>query len=88
MLGVNKMDLVDYAQDTFEEIAGEFEGFAARLSVPDLTVIPISALHGDNVVTASENMPWYEGPTLLSHPSTCGWPPTATWSTCASRSST
>ena len=67
VLCVNKMDLVDYAQDTFEEIAGEFEGFAARLNVPDLTVIPISALHGDNVVSASENMPWYEGPTLLSH---------------------
>jgi sulfate adenylyltransferase subunit 1 len=67
VLCVNKMDLVDYAQDTFEEIAGEFEGFAARLSVPDLTVIPISALHGDNVVTPSENMPWYEGSTLLSH---------------------
>ncbi|MCI0688091.1 MAG: GTP-binding protein [Sporichthyaceae bacterium] len=67
VLCVNKMDLVDYAQDTFEEIAGEFEGFAARLNVPDLTVIPISALHGDNVVSASGNMPWYEGPTLLSH---------------------
>jgi bifunctional enzyme CysN/CysC len=61
------MDLVDWSQDIFEEISFEFEGFAARLAVPDLSVIPVSALHGDNVVDQSANMPWYEGPSLLSH---------------------
>jgi sulfate adenylyltransferase subunit 1 len=67
VLCVNKMDLVDWSQDVFEEISFEFEGFAARLAVPDLAVIPVSALHGDNVVDQSANMPWYEGPSLLSH---------------------
>jgi bifunctional enzyme CysN/CysC len=67
VLCVNKMDLVDWSQNVFEEISFEFEGFAARLAVPDLAVIPVSALHGDNVVDQSANMPWYEGPSLLSH---------------------
>ena len=61
------MDLVDYAQYVYEEIRGEFAAFASKLSVPDLTVIPIAALHGDNVVSRSERMPWYDGPTLLHH---------------------
>jgi bifunctional enzyme CysN/CysC len=67
VLCVNKMDLVDYAQDVFERIADEFTSFAAKLEAPDLTVIPISALHGDNLVTRSDKMPWYEGPSLLHH---------------------
>jgi len=67
VLCVNKMDLVDYAQDVFERIADEFTSFAAKLEAPDLTVVPISALHGDNLVTRSEKMPWYEGPSLLHH---------------------
>ncbi|RKS05606.1 sulfate adenylyltransferase subunit 1 [Nocardiopsis sp. Huas11] len=67
VLAVNKMDLVDYSQDRFEEIKAEFADFATKLDVPDLTFIPISALHGDNVVSASENMPWYSGPSLLHH---------------------
>ena len=67
VLCVNKMDLVDYSQEVFERIADEFTSFAAKLEAPDLTVIPISALHGDNVVTRSEKMPWYEGPSLLHH---------------------
>lgn len=67
VLCVNKMDLVDYSQDVFERIADEFTAFAAKLDVPDLTVVPISALRGDNIVTRSENMPWYEGPSLLHH---------------------
>ncbi|MFF5235119.1 sulfate adenylyltransferase subunit CysN [Dactylosporangium sp. NPDC000521] len=67
VLCVNKMDLVDYSQEVFERIADEFTSFAAKLEAPDLTVIPISALHGDNLVTRSENMPWYEGPSLLHH---------------------
>jgi len=67
VLAVNKMDLVDYSQTVFEEISAEFTKFADKLNVPDLTVIPLSALRGDNIVTRSENMPWYEGPSLLHH---------------------
>jgi bifunctional enzyme CysN/CysC len=64
---VNKMDLVDFAEDVFERIREEFSGFATRLRVRDLTFIPISALLGDNVVTRSASTPWFEGATLLSH---------------------
>ncbi|MFG2053703.1 sulfate adenylyltransferase subunit CysN [Micromonospora sp. NPDC048930] len=67
VLCVNKMDLVDWSEEVFERIAAEFTAFAAKLEVPDLTVIPISALKGDNIVSRSENMPWYEGPSLLHH---------------------
>jgi bifunctional enzyme CysN/CysC len=67
VLCVNKMDLVDYDQDRFEEIRQDFESFCSRLEVEDLTSIPISALHGDNVVSRSRNMEWYEGPSLLHH---------------------
>jgi bifunctional enzyme CysN/CysC len=67
VLCVNKMDLVDFAQEVYEEIRGEFEQFATRLNVKDLRVIPVSALHGDNMVTRSTKMPWYDGPTLLHH---------------------
>ncbi|ROS78540.1 sulfate adenylyltransferase subunit CysN [Cellulomonas sp. PhB143] len=64
---VNKMDLVDYDEQVFEDIRTEFTEFAARLRVRDLTFIPISALAGDNVVNRSENMPWFDGAPLLSH---------------------
>ncbi|MEX2569755.1 MAG: sulfate adenylyltransferase subunit CysN [Gemmatimonadota bacterium] len=64
---VNKMDLVDYAQETFEEIRQEYTAFAAKLGVKDLKFIPISALRGDNVATKSERMAWYDGATLLHH---------------------
>jgi bifunctional enzyme CysN/CysC len=67
VLAVNKMDLVDYSQDVFESISDEFTRFATKLDVPDLTVIPISALNGDNIVTRSAMTPWYEGPSLLHH---------------------
>ncbi|WP_432897216.1 sulfate adenylyltransferase subunit 1 [Micromonospora matsumotoense] len=67
VLCVNKMDLVDYSQEVFEQIADEFTAFAAKLDVPDLAVVPVSALQGDNIATRSENMPWYEGPSLLHH---------------------
>jgi bifunctional enzyme CysN/CysC len=67
VLAVNKMDLVDYRQDVYDEIHAEFTNFAAKLDVTDLAVIPISALHGDNIVHRSERMPWYEGPSLLHH---------------------
>jgi bifunctional enzyme CysN/CysC len=67
VLAVNKMDLVDYDAEVFERICAEFSAFAARLQVGDLAFVPISALHGDNVVTRSANMPWYDGPSLLHH---------------------
>jgi sulfate adenylyltransferase large subunit len=67
VLAVNKMDLVDYSAEVFEKISEEFSAFAARLDIGDLTFIPISALHGDNVVDRSANMPWYDGPSLLHH---------------------
>lgn len=64
---VNKMDLVDWSQQRFDEICDEFVSFAAKLNVTDLTFIPLSALRGDNVVDKSDAMPWYEGRPLLSH---------------------
>jgi bifunctional enzyme CysN/CysC len=67
VLCVNKMDLVDYDRDVFEAVKADFREFATRLDVADLTFIPISALHGDNVVERSVNMPWYEGTSLLHH---------------------
>src|SRR5512142_694445 len=67
VLAVNKMDLVDYSAEVFEKIREEFAAFASRLEVADLTFIPISALHGDNVVDRSANMGWYDGPSLLHH---------------------
>lgn len=67
VLAVNKMDLVDWSQEIFEAIRDEFTNFAAKLDIADLTIVPISALQGDNVVTRSENMPWFEGSSLLHH---------------------
>ncbi|HEU5129511.1 MAG TPA: GTP-binding protein [Glycomyces sp.] len=67
VLCVNKMDLVDYDEETFKRIEKEFCAFTTKLEVPDLTVVPISALKGDNVVSRSANMPWYQGPSLLHH---------------------
>lgn len=67
VLAVNKMDLVDYSAEVFEQISDDFLRFATKLEVPDLTMIPISALHGDNIVTRSANMPWYDGASLLHH---------------------
>jgi bifunctional enzyme CysN/CysC len=64
---VNKMDLVDFDEDVFDRIVEDFDRFAARLEMPDVTFIPISALLGDNVVERSEAMPWYQGPPLLYH---------------------
>jgi bifunctional enzyme CysN/CysC len=67
VVAVNKMDLVDWSEETYEAIRDEFTAFAAKLNVTDLTVIPISALHGDNVVTRSARSPWYDGSSLLHH---------------------
>jgi bifunctional enzyme CysN/CysC len=67
VLCVNKMDLVDYSEARYDDIRAEFSAFASKLEVADLTFIPMSALTGDNVVTRSTAMPWYEGPALLNH---------------------
>ncbi len=67
VLAVNKMDLVGYDQEVYNNIQKEFSSFATKLNIPDLQVIPISALNGDNVVNRSENMPWYNGSSLMHH---------------------
>jgi len=67
VVAVNKMDLVDYAEDCFERIVEEFAPFIEMLGVRDCVEIPISALKGDNVVNRSQRMPWYDGPPLLTH---------------------
>ena len=64
---VNKMDLVDWSQERYEEIKAEFRSFAMKLAIHDLSFVPVSALHGDNVVERSANMDWYEGSSLLHH---------------------
>src|SRR6056297_2929431 len=66
VVAINKMDLVDYSQQRFEEICSAYREFAQRLDLPDLHFIPISALDGDNVVDRSENMPWFSGSTLMN----------------------
>jgi bifunctional enzyme CysN/CysC len=66
-VAVNKMDLVDYDQGVYEAIVDEFGRWASKLDVHDVAFFPVSALHGDNVVDRSENMPWYGGTTLLYH---------------------
>jgi bifunctional enzyme CysN/CysC len=67
VVAVNKMDLVDYSQEVYEAIISEYKAFAEKLELKDLVFIPVSALRGDNVVSRSDNMPWYEGTTLLHH---------------------
>jgi sulfate adenylyltransferase subunit 1 len=65
VVAVNKMDLVNYDQDVYERIVKAYREFAATLGIKDVATIPLSALAGDNVVDASERMPWYKGPTLI-----------------------
>ena len=65
VLCVNKMDLVDYDEETFNRIKNKFDDFSSKLDIQDIHYIPISALKGDNVVDQSANMPWYKGSTLL-----------------------
>ena len=62
---INKMDLVDYNEDRYYEVVDEYKKLSSKLEVKDVSFIPISALHGDNVVDKSKNMPWYQGTTLL-----------------------
>jgi bifunctional enzyme CysN/CysC len=65
LVAINKMDLVDYSEEIFENIRKDYLDFAARLNITDLTFMPMSALLGDNVVDPTENMSWYQGPTLM-----------------------
>ncbi len=67
MVAVNKMDLIDYSQEMFDQIVQDYTAFATRLEISDLRFIPMSALKGDNVVEASWHMPWYRGETLLHY---------------------
>lgn len=64
---INKMDLVDYSQEAYDKVVKEYSDFAAKLNVKDVRFIPMSALHGDNVVIRGENMRWYKGGTLLNN---------------------
>ncbi|MEM9352594.1 MAG: sulfate adenylyltransferase subunit CysN [Planctomycetota bacterium] len=67
IVAVNKMDLVDFSEDSFEEIKAEYREFATRLDMVDQHFVPISALQGDNLIDKSDRMPWYEGATLMHH---------------------
>jgi len=65
VVAINKMDLVDFSEDRYNEIVADYQEFAKTLNVPDIRFTPISALRGDNVVNRSESTPWYEGETLM-----------------------
>ncbi len=67
VIAINKMDIVGFSRERFEEIRKEYEAFVAPLGIRDIVFMPMSALVGDNVVEPSKNMPWYTGPTLLQH---------------------
>ena len=67
VVAINKMDLVEFSQEKFEEIKADYTGFVAKLGIPDVQFIPMSALKGDNVVEPSAAMPWYDGRPLLNH---------------------
>ncbi|MEW9854356.1 sulfate adenylyltransferase subunit CysN [Novosphingobium sp. M1R2S20] len=67
VLAVNKMDLVDYSQEIFETIVGEYSDFAQSIGIDSFTAMPISGFKGDNITTLSAHTPWYEGPTLVEH---------------------
>jgi bifunctional enzyme CysN/CysC len=67
VVAINKMDLVGFSEEVFERIKGEYTGFVAKLNLPDITFIPMSALKGDNVAAKSDATPWYSGPPLLDH---------------------
>jgi sulfate adenylyltransferase large subunit len=67
LVAINKMDLVDYSEEVFHKLRGDFDALAKQLAVPHVVAIPISALAGDNVVERGAHMPWYHGPTFLEH---------------------
>jgi bifunctional enzyme CysN/CysC len=67
VVAINKMDLVDFSRDVYAKIEADYREFAALVGLQDVTCIPVSAVHGDNIVDSSTNTPWYTGPTLLGH---------------------
>ncbi|MCZ8019931.1 sulfate adenylyltransferase subunit CysN [Novosphingobium sp.] len=67
VLAVNKLDLVDYSQDRFDEIVADYAEFARSIGIADFTAIPISGFKGDNITALSANTPWYAGPVLIDH---------------------
>ena len=67
VLAVNKMDLVDYSQDVFDKIVADYAEFAKSIGIESFTAMPISGFKGDNIIGASANTPWYEGPNLVEH---------------------
>ena len=67
VVAVNKMDLVDWSEEKYDQITRDYNAFIARLNFSDIHFIPLSALRGDNVVEHSENLSWYDGPTILHH---------------------
>lgn len=67
VLAINKMDLVGYSQERFDEIESQYREFAKGIGIHDITCIPLSAVNGDNVVTSSQQTPWYGGPSLVEH---------------------
>jgi bifunctional enzyme CysN/CysC len=67
VLAVNKLDVVDYSRDVYEEIDADYRTFAAEIGLDDVVTIPVSALRGDNITERSANTPWYDGPTLMGY---------------------
>ncbi|MBK6334377.1 MAG: sulfate adenylyltransferase subunit CysN [Betaproteobacteria bacterium] len=67
VLAINKMDLVDYAPEVFARIEADYRAFAARIGLTDIVCIPISAVHGDNIIEPRGSTPWYQGPMLMEH---------------------
>src|SRR5499433_1496447 len=67
VLAINKMDLVGYSQERFNEIERDYRAFAQQIGLADITSIPLSAVYGDNIIEHGTNMPWYSGPTLMGH---------------------
>jgi bifunctional enzyme CysN/CysC len=67
VLAINKIDLVGYSKERFDEIDRDYRAFAAQIGLNDITTIPLSAVYGDNIIEHGTNMPWYSGPTLMAH---------------------
>jgi bifunctional enzyme CysN/CysC len=67
VVAINKLDLVDYSQEVFDQIEADYRAFAAQIGLVDLVCIPLSALRGDNITTSSPHTPWCHGPTLIGH---------------------
>ncbi len=67
VLAINKMDLVAYSRTTYEAILADYRTFASGIGLADVTSVPLSAVHGDNIISRGPNMPWYQGPTLIEH---------------------